>query len=164
MSLIDKSIMLFFVLFPWISCAQDTLGGMEFHYQPTAEGLAIHLLAPTTGWVAIGFHTENTILGADLLQFRVRNGQAYGEDQLVQALGVHPADERLRNGSNQIRQLEGYEEKGWTHLSFLVPWNSEDPNDLPLSPDQSCWFILAYSQSDDFDHHSTMRKHVLVTW
>ena len=166
MSLIDKSIILFIFLLS-LSCtgtqAQIKAGSMEMKYEKTQTGVRIHLAAPTNGWLAIGFNHKDAILKADLLQFRVTDGKVYGEDQYVTAPGNHPSDLSL-GGSNQIQYLEGLETPDSTFITFQIPWESQDPNDFPIKPLQPCWLILAYSISDDFDHHSIMRTHIPITW
>lgn len=167
MSLIDKSIILlllggFWSLPPILT--QIEMGGMSLNYQKTNTEIKFEIAAPTTGWVAVGFNDRDAILHADLLQFKVEQGIVYGEDQYVQAMGVHPNDVSLPGGQNQIRNLKGREENGWTYISFDLAWESTDPNDFALRPQKPLWLLLAYSTSDDFAHHSRVRQHQSVIW
>ncbi|MEM1221064.1 MAG: DOMON domain-containing protein [Bacteroidota bacterium] len=167
MSLIDKSIILLFLGGLWSVPTPTTkieMGGMELNYQKTKTGVRCAIAAPTTGWVAVGFNNRDDIISADLLQFNVQDGTVYGEDQYVQAAGKHPVDVSLPEGQNQIKNLEGREENGWTYISFELAWESADPFDFALRPQKPVWLILAYSNSDDFAHHSHLREHRSVIW
>ena len=114
--------------------------------------------APTQGWIAVGFNTADDIVGADLKMFRVLDGKAEAEDQLVTATGVHPADKH-----NELRVIAGNENPYGTTIQFSMPLNSGDKDDIALKADKLYYIILAYSTEDDFDHHSRVRKHLKFT-
>jgi len=139
-------------------------GSMTFEAWLVEDQIEIELQAPTSGWVAVGFNKSNAIVGADLLQFRVKDSdEVYAEDQFVTSFGKHPTDESLGGVSN-IKIISGEERNGDTAIRFRIPFSSGDQYDFPHQLNHSFWLILAYSVSDDFEHHSIMRKHFLYQW
>ncbi len=140
------------------------VGSMTFEAWLMEEEMEIELRAPTEGWIAVGFNQSDAILGADLLQFRVHDsGEVYAEDQLVTDFGKHPTDVSL-GGTDDIKIMSGEERDGQTSIRFRIPFSSGDPSDFSHQLNHSFWLILAYSVSDDFDHHSIMRKHFSYQW
>ena len=112
--LLSLPFLLFFVAPPDDEIRQ---GAMLCRYTVFSDSLEIELEAPTNGWLAIGFNAENNIVGSDLLQFGIRSGKVYSEDQFVKAPGVHPSDQSL-GGECNIRVLEGIEKAGSSRVRF----------------------------------------------
>lgn len=139
------------------------LGGMTCTYEIQSDSIEIILEAPTTGWLGIGFNAKNDIVGSDLLLFRIRENHSEGEDQFVRGFQDHPTDRSL-GGTTQFRLLEGEERNGVTKIKFRIPLQSPDSFDFKHQVRAPFWLILAYSVSDDFDHHSKMRKHQQIQW
>ena len=139
-----------------------SVSGIDFSYQIKNEQIEIELSAPTTGWVGIGFNDKNSIVGSDLLLFHIVDGTAEGVDLFVKGFGDPRNDENLA-GTNDIIIPDSKEQDGSTHIKFSIPLNSNDPNDFQHNPGREIWLILAYSISDDFDHHSRVREHIPIT-
>lgn len=137
------------------------LGRMECYYEIQQDRLHFHLTAPTEGWLAVGFNDENNIVGADLLMFSIKGDSVQFEDQFVLAAGKHPEDKACGGESNIIVE-SAKEASGRTSVAFSIPLNSGDKLDFIHRVGQDFWLILAYSVSDDFDHHSIMRKHAKI--
>lgn len=135
--------------------------GMEVAWRIEAQTLRVRVSAPTKGWVLVGFNTKPGLDGAKLIFLRVR-AQAEGE--------VHRTDFRypapyhkLRTsigGSNYLRAIEGAQTEARTTVSAELPLDSGEALDIALKPGRKYHWILAYSTSDDFDHHSIMRTSV----
>jgi len=138
---------------------QLRLGDIQIRYEWEGDSLYIQLQAPTQGWIAIGFNQQNDILGSDLLQFAVSDGQIHWEDQYVSAPQMHPPDER-----QNLRLIRFSETADQTLVAFKIPANSGDPLDFVHHPHRPFWLIAAYSVSDDFQHHSIQRKHTRWIW
>ncbi len=135
-----------------------TLGNMNMTYQVVGNEIEIQLKAPTKGWLGIGFNDVNSIVKSDLYLLRVRNGAVEGIDMDVLAAG-NPKEDDTIGGTNDLTLISGKEEQNETTVRFRLPLNSGDKHDFIHSLDKDFWLILAYSQSDDYGHHSTMRKH-----
>ena len=153
----------FFLFFALPNENKIQQGPMTCTYSVQQDSIEIELSAPTTGWLAIGFNTENSIVGSDLKQLTIREGQVFYEDQFVQAFQTNPPDES-HGGESNITIINGIEKAGSTTIKFRIPMQSEDTFDFKHCTKKDFWLILAYSQSDDFEHHSTMRKHVKTRW
>lgn len=158
-----KQLLLLLGLSPLGLLAQQevVVNDMTFSYQLLEQEIIVELSAPTTGWIGLGFNTENNIVGSDLLLFHVVKGSVEGNDLFVKSFGNPKLDSEL-GGTNDIHALSGTEKNGWTSVRFKLPLPSKDSFDFQHRKGQSFWLILAYSTHDDFNHHSRMRKHVQV--
>ena len=139
------------------------LGDMDCQYEIVGTDLIISLSAPTNGWLAIGFNDENNIVGSDLIMMCVKFGKVQFEDQYVKGTGDNPLDTSL-GGQSNIEILAFSEANGQTNISLKRPLVTKDKFDFKHQTDKDFWLILAYSVSDDFDHHSIMRKHAKIKW
>lgn len=155
-------LILFVSLYPFLGLnAQKRMeaSGILFQYEVKNDSIHAALTAPTKGWVGVGFNTKNSIVGSDLLLFNVRGGQVNGTDLFVKSAG-NPFKDSDLGGENTIAIHSGIEQKGYTKIAFSIPLDSGDPNDFVHVLGKKSWLILAYSVSDDFEHHSRVRKHV----
>ncbi len=132
--------------------------GFELEWSHTDDQIAFSLKAPTEGWVAIGFTEGSNIVDTNLIQGRVKNGSIVIEDQFVTGFGKHPTVESLGVPS-RISNLRGEEYNGVTTISFSIKQKKLDELHYDLSEGKEINVWLAYSVSDDFDHHS--RKRIL---
>lgn len=133
--------------------------GITFQYEVKNDSLHGVLKAPTEGWVGVGFNSKNNIVGSDLLLFNIRGKQVAGTDLFVKGAG-NPVKDSENSGKNTVVIHGGTQEGGSTKIHFSIPLDSGDPNDFVHVLGQKSWLILAYSVSDDFKHHSRVRKHV----
>ena len=145
--------------------SQNDIHAGEMNFQNTIanDSILIEISAPTTGWLAVGFNIENKIVGSDLKMFKVNNGQIEAEDQFVKGIQDHPGDASI-GGENNIKLLSGIEDAKGTRIKFKIPLHSNDRFDYSHKMKVDFWLILAYSESDDFEHHSIMRKHFQINW
>ncbi len=151
---------LLFILHPVFGYTQDViLGGMTMSYQIVENNIEIVLQAPTTGWLGIGFNQENSIVKSDLYLLRVKDNEAEGLDMYVVTAG-NPKEDHEIGGYFNLSAIEGKEVNGSTTLKFKLPIGSKDRYDFSHELGADFWLILAYSQLDDWDHHSMMRKHI----
>ncbi|MGB0521392.1 MAG: DOMON domain-containing protein [Flammeovirgaceae bacterium] len=134
---------------------------MNIEWEREADLIHFKLTAPTTGWLAVGFNDKNDILHADLKMLRVKHGKTEGLDLYVVGFGNPKPDDTL-GGTNSLLRLSGSEQKNQTRISFSIQLDDEHYSDGKLNFSKPIWFIAAYSVSDDFGHHSIMRRHQLV--
>ncbi len=132
--------------------------GFELKWRHGAETIQFSLTAPTTGWVAVGFSETGDLIDSNLIQGRVKNGEVFIQDQFITGFGEHPPVEALAVPS-RISKLEGVEKDGKTTISFSITKGKMDKLHYDLSEGKEINVWLAYSVSDDFDHHS--RKRIL---
>ncbi len=140
-----------------------SVAGMDFTYVLQGDSVTLTLKAPTQGWVLVGFNDQAGIVGADLKMLGVKQGQGYASDQTVVGIGKHPNDAILA-GRNDIRLLYAEEFKAYTQVTFRIPLRSGDSLDFQHQRDRPFWLILAYSVSDDWEHHSRVRRHLQFDW
>lgn len=157
-----RQFILLILLIPVGLLAQQevVVNGMTFSYQLLDQEIEITLKAPTSGWVGVGFNSENNIVKSDLLLFNIVDGKTTSLDMWVKGFG-NPLSDQVLGGTNDISHLKGKEQNGYTTVTFRLPFPSTDQFDFEHRLGQSFWLILAYSTHDEFDHHSRMRKHML---
>ncbi|MEO1012075.1 MAG: DOMON domain-containing protein [Bacteroidota bacterium] len=159
---------LFFnIAIPGSSLAQNSdtplyVGGMEITWHHSQDTITFTASAPDDGWIALGFHTENTIVGSNLIMIGVKGTVVTSEDFYVIGAGNPRPVDRLRS-RNQIRNPSGHEDAHSTTVTFSIPTKALDKYHKNLAKGKKIWLICAYSMEDEFDHHSRMRKHVQVT-
>lgn len=139
------------------------IGGMNFRYEIIHDSIYGFLSAPTRGWIMIGFNSKNSVEGADFKFFRMVNGTVEVSDRKNIGNRTYPSDVTL-GGKNNVRVLKGAETVNRTSIYFVFPFQTKDVNDFQHRLNESFWLILAYSQDDDFLHHSRMRKHLPFSW
>jgi hypothetical protein len=124
----------------------------------TAE---ITVSAHTKGWVAVGFDPTNKMKDANFLIGYVKDGTAVARDDFGTANTSHKPDVDI-GGKNDLISFSGTEADGNTTMTFVIPRNSGDSKDHPLSPGTHT-VILGASGSDSFSgFHSKVGKTTVV--
>lgn len=138
---------------------------MRFEWQVVDDRLAVRLAAPTTGWVLVGFNDRPGLDGARLFFTRVRAGRVEAEAHRTDFRFPAPFHQRIaaHGGVEDFRDLAGEIRDGVTRTRFTVPLVPNGARHVPLSPGKRVYVILAWSVSDDFDHHSRMREAAWIT-
>lgn len=149
------------MIFPLGAFAQGNvdIGGMRMSYQLEGDSIEISLFGPTKGWIGIGFNATNCIVKSDLILLKVENDQVKHLDMYVRGVGNPVEDTRL-NGTDDVHIKDFFEDHRGTSITFKIPLRSSDKYDFRHELGKLFWLIIAYSVSDDFGHHSRMRKHV----
>ena len=134
---------------------------MKVSWYHQKDSVYFEMAAPTTGWVTIGFNTNSGIQGAYLLMGRVVDGipsvvehftVSAGNYKSIKVLGEEPS----------VTVLSGLEANGLTKIKFALPIKANNRYQKELNAGKAYSLILAYSQSDDFQHHSMMRTAVQI--
>ncbi|MDM7993649.1 MAG: DOMON domain-containing protein [Candidatus Fermentibacter sp.] len=121
----------------------------------TVEGAeaVVTMSAPTTGWVAAGFHTEGAMQNAQIVMGWV-DGDAFAlRDDFGTGFTTHAPDTSL-GGSDDLVPVSGTEEDGRTTIVFRMPLDSGDVNDRVLVPGEPCRALVAYGNDGDDDFTS----------
>jgi len=139
------------------------LGSMKMSYRLHQDTFIVSLEAPTKGWLAIGFNDVNNIIHSDLMMLKVQDGKVYAEDQYVKGPQNNPPDQ-TQGGTHDLFDLKGEEVGNRTIISFKRLLKNADTLDYQHTVGENFWLIMAYSISDDFNHHSIMRKHTRYKW
>ena len=115
--------------------------------------------APTDGWVAIGFNTQDQLAGTNLIMGCVKSGKTIVEDRHTVRPGHYPTVVEL-GGTSAVSETSGLENDHYTTISFTIPLKAVDQYHHDLEPGNEYTVLMAYSREDDFLHHSIMRTSV----
>ncbi|MEQ9412316.1 MAG: DOMON domain-containing protein [Cyclobacteriaceae bacterium] len=130
--------------------------GMVFEWRIEGAHLRCKVMAPTTGWVAIGFNTHSQLSGTHLIMGAVEQEFYRIDDRYIVAPGNHRS--MIQMGvEDQITLKSGREWQGKTVIEFVIPLQSKDKYHLQLNEGSEYHLLMAFSAEDDFDHHSMMR-------
>lgn len=121
---------------------------MTFDWSVAGENLAVKLSAPTTGWVAIGFHPTDMMKDANIIIGMVKDGKVEIADDFGTQPTQHGPDTK-RDGQENVTVVGGSETGNTTTLEFSIPLNSGDPNDGVIDPKADTVIMLAYGPDRD---------------
>ncbi len=132
---------------------------VRWSYQ--GELIQFELSAPTKGWLAIGFNEKPTLSGAYLLMGRITKSGAELTEHYTISHGNYQSIESL-GGEASVYEVSGKEVLGKSTVKFSIPINQQDLFRKDLSKGSTYQLIMAFSQADDFQHHSIMRTSIEV--
>ena len=143
--------------------------GMQVEWKVEADSVFFRFAAPTNGWIALGFNTKDQLKGSSLIMACVSETTGSAEkverieEHYIVKPGIHQHVAEL--GKQSIIGNTNIHEDGgkYTMARFAIPLNYTNDERISLQASSTYYFILAYSQSDDFEHHSRMRTSVQVT-
>jgi hypothetical protein len=67
------------------------------------------------------------------------------------------------NTDESIENMEGYEKNNTTKIKFSLPIISNNKYAKNLNKGNDYFLLMAFSQEDDFQHHSIMRTATKIT-
>ncbi|MEO0895351.1 MAG: DOMON domain-containing protein [Bacteroidota bacterium] len=135
--------------------------GMKVSYQVHDDHIEFTLNAPTRGWVAIGLHAKDQLSGSTFLIGRIVEGEVEVVDFYTMRPGLVPKIEEL-GGKTAVNHFLGKEKGKRTEISFNLARFPNSEFHQQLESGKTFFMHMAYSQEDDFAHHSVMRDKVLV--
>jgi hypothetical protein len=138
-----------------------TVNGMTFQWRFGKDHLQCKATAPTDGWVAIGFNTKDELSDTNLIMGAVEQDYVTIDDRFIVKPGDHKSIIEL-GGSEAIVQRVGAEENGKTSISFSIPLSVNDKFHHNLIEGKEYYVLMAFSQEDDFQHHSIMRTIIKI--
>jgi hypothetical protein len=110
---------------------------MKFEYLIEDDSIEITFSAPTTGWVGVGFNSEDNIVGSDLLLFHIVNEEIDYLDIFVKGFG-DPREDVTLGGQRSVRIIGGMEGER-TEINFKIAFPGTDEYDFPLEYDKKFW-------------------------
>ncbi len=141
------------------------VGKMTVSWTYEGEDILFTVTSPDNGWIVLGFNDENNIVGATLQLggYRETTGKQYSSERLTLAPGNHRAkvDLELPTRVTELEITTG--RKRGTVMRLRLPILPATSGEYDLRSGTDLWLILAYSVSDDLDHHSRFRRHIKVT-
>jgi len=135
--------------------------GMRVQWYYENNKVFFEMSAPTNGWVTIGFNTSKNMADAYLLMGRIINDKAEIVEHYTSGPGSYRPIESL-GGETKVANIEGVQEDSHTLLRFSLPVLATDTYRKNLFQGKEYVMTLAYSQEDDFQHHSIMRTAIHV--
>ncbi|MEM6264099.1 MAG: DOMON domain-containing protein [Bacteroidota bacterium] len=135
--------------------------GMAFQWRIQGEFLEMKLSGPTIGWIAMGFNPKPGLTGTNLIMGHVTDQGTKMEDLYILGPG-NPQPVNKLGGTFSLPAIKGHEDDSGTYLEYQIPLQAKDAYHHTLKPGQQYYVLLAYSVSDDFDHHSRMRTEVSI--
>jgi hypothetical protein len=120
----------------------------ELEWSISGDSVTVTMSAPTTGWVAVGFHSEGAMKNAQIVIGYVDGSGPVVRDDFGTDYTTHRADTDL-GGTADVAAVSGVESGGRTTLVFRMPLDSGDQKDRVLAAGQQCAAILAYGGDDD---------------
>ena len=159
----SKYLFLLFCLasLPGISQKSVEVGGMDISWRYIDNYIEFKLSAPNDGWVALGFNQKNDIKDTHLLMFSINGDRQDFQELYVQEAGNPVQISKIFDKSTDI-VYSCEEENKKTSVLFRIALNTYPEFSASLKEGTEIWLICAYSEEDDFEHHSMMRKHVKV--
>lgn len=130
--------------------------GMTVKWKFEDEHLIFYLNAPTNGWMAVGINESAGLPGTNLIMATILNGEILISDRYILAPGNHQSVAEL-GGVSSVSPLSGSEKQLESNLSFKIARGSVDRFHYELWPGKRIYLLMAFSQEDDFMHHSIMR-------
>ncbi len=114
--------------------------GVTFKWKVNGANLDCKLSAATTGWVGVGFGTTGNMIDAkDFVMGYVTGGTtATISDRHADGYNPPPVD-TVQHISNPA----GTEASGTTEITYTIPLNSLDAQDMALTQNMSLWILLA---------------------
>lgn len=136
--------------------------GMLLSWEQKGSYWEFEMSAPSQGWMAIGFNEKEGLAGTNLIMGAIDKGKVKLSDRYIIRTGFHVDLAELQL-VERLELIGGEEDEHGSRISFRIPINSQDYYHKNLQPASSFHLLLAYSQADDFSHHSMMRTSVKIT-
>lgn len=135
--------------------------GMTFKWSIDEQAIHCEVFAPSKGWVAVGFNPDDGLPNTHLIMGAAEQDFYEISDRHIVGPGDHRSTIAL-GGSDPLFHRKVTENNKGTVMSFSLPLEPNDRFHHRLKPGMEIHLLLAYSHSDDLDHHSAMRTAVLI--
>jgi len=136
--------------------------GMLFAWKINGAYMECEVSSPGQGWLAIGFNEEDKIVGSNLIMGAAEYGHFKMNDRYVVAFGRH--ESVLSLGANEaLMNRDVVEKTKGTTMSFKIKRKNTDKYHVILEEGKEIYIWLAYSENDNFAHHSAMRTSLKIT-
>ena len=135
--------------------------GITVSFTVQKDAVEITMSAPVKGWVAIGINPTDKMKDADFKIAYVKDAMVYIRDDYGNSPIGHTEDVKL-GGTSDILSYSGKEQNGVTTITFVVPRQTVDSKDKPLTPGTHK-IIVAASDNDSFTAKHKMVGSFTVT-
>lgn len=131
-----------------------TQADMTFHWRVEGDHLYGEIRGPGRGWVTVGFNDVPHLAGSRLIMGAVLEDGSVRVEEHVADPPRHHMTHQLYEGCGGVQDPDG------TAITFALPLASDI---VALEPGATYHLILAWSHSDDFNHHSTWRTSASIS-
>jgi DOMON domain len=138
-----------------------TKNGMKVSWEYKNQRIYFEMTAPTNGWVAIGFNNSDNTAGNYLLMGNVVGSQSSVMEHYTISAGNYKSFTDLKVNIS-VFDVVGIETQQVTKIRFSLPTAPSNKYTKDLEQGQEYTLLMAYSQQDDFQHHSIMRTSVKI--
>ena len=128
--------------------------GIVFRWKLDGALLRVNVVAPTRGWVGVGFAPSARMQDANIILGYVVGDRVYVSDEYGSGPTLHQPDV-YAGGTNDVIDAVGREYNGFTEISFAIPLDSGDLRDRVLLPGRNQTVMLAYGP-DTADEFTTL--------
>jgi hypothetical protein len=135
--------------------------GMEVNWVYRDDRVQFKIKAPKTGWVAIGFNESDQLENTYLIMGSVVGDLVTVKEHFVVMPGDYRSIETF-GAPILVDAIDGIENREGTMVEFSLPIKAIDFYRKDLGPGKSYFLLMAYSQEDDFQHHSAMRTQTTI--
>ena len=140
-----------------------TAMGVTFRWKVDGALLRVNVVAPTRGWVGVGFAPSARMQDANIIIGYVVGDRVYVSDEFGSGPTTHQPDV-FAGGTNNIVEAAGREYDGNTEIGFAIPLDSGDLRDRRLIPGRNYTVMLGYGPdtSDEFTTRHATRTTICV--
>ena len=136
---------------------------MQFSWEISNGNLVVEILAPTEGWIAVGFNPSKMMKDANIIIGYVDdNGKTVVNDHYGTSPIGHKADTDI-GGTDDITIISGSQNGGATRIKFSIPLSSGDIYDSELKAGAKTVILLAYGDSDKITKKHSKKYETEVT-
>ncbi|WP_190811594.1 DOMON domain-containing protein [Flagellimonas sp. S3867] len=135
--------------------------GMHIKWHYGNQRIHFTLNAPTAGWLAIGFNDTEQLSGTYLLMANVIGEKTNVVEHYTVKPGNYSPISEL-GGYAEVKDVQGVENEFGSTISFSLPIAPTSKFKKPLKQGSEYSLLIAFSQEDDFQHHSLKRTAVPI--
>jgi hypothetical protein len=141
----------------------DSLSYMTIFLTHNSSSLFIGLIAPSNGWIAVGFNEPwKGMANSDMKLGAIVNGNV----SAIDTFGIKhddPIEDTKDGGTDDILLFNGTENEEYTIFEFVLPFISLDTNhDYNFEINKTLGLFIAYSDEDDFNDGHNRHSNVLT--
>lgn len=135
--------------------------GVAFKWHHQDDKLYGELSAPTAGWFAVGFNSEQSLRGTYFIIAAVSSAPVQAEEHIA----IEPQHKHVTELGwyETLAHLGNSYTNGISRISFSVAARPDLQHGVALWPGAQTHMMLAWSHDSDFAHHSAWREHFDVT-
>lgn len=138
-----------------------TKNDMTVSWEQQGDKISFFVNAPTNGWVAIGFNEASTLKDTYLIMGRVSHHKTEIVEHYVLKPGFYKPLKELKCPES-VSDIIGKEQNRSAQIQFSLPIKALSSFQKDLKKGHEYHLLMAFSNHDDFKHHSVMRTSLKI--